>query len=511
MTLKKIPTLGGAPVALTSTEVDDARSGLGFNAVDSRLFAVDVHSNDSAATVKTKVETLLPFAVAADSPVGFGRLVRFPSDEVISGRMSLSTMQSLEGIKGASQVKFDPTGLTAGTYGHLELQNDSLSKNGIRGNGTIRDLDFNGNRSAWEASYPGVAVDGYYAADRAGGVKCISHRMDNVAAHNYTRHGFYIGVGNDQLVMNRVRSEGCKGFAMVLSASDIKASDLGLNGDGGALNIVGCAPEISTVDLFMGSVFTGEGTLHITDSVGPQIKGGTVDGRTIIRGRNDSGVTHRYENSRILLEKMVFKHSQTLNSAVNYAGGTPLYVYDSYVVVEDADGVQLVLPRFIFDETLAASTLPDYLIKVASSTGQEQRNGKVFLSQAKGLVHIMGRPGAPGGAMRQLMGCKKHWANRPDLTAFDWGAPGQVEFVPAWCVNAADPTLRTHVAFDGVTNYPKVDYPWGYLAATINKGVGGIGTPGTNGTLDDAATTFTLPYIPNQHADYGVAAMRILP
>lgn len=127
------------------------------------------------------------------------------------------------------------------------------------------------------------------------------------------------------------------------------------------------------------------------------------------------------------------------------------------------------------------------------------------------MDHIIGRVGAPGGAMRQLMGCKKHWANDPTATVFDWGMPGQIEFVPAWACDSADPRLRTHVRFDGVTNYPKIDYPFGYLAATINKGVGGVGTPGTHGTLDDSATYFTLPYIPNQHPDYGVAAMRVVP
>jgi hypothetical protein len=231
------------------------------------------------------------------------------------------------------------------------------------------------------------------------------------------------------------------------------------------------------------------------------MRSGTVEGRCIIRGRN-AGAGNRYENGHILFGGVVFKHSNELNDTKYYPGGdTPTYVYDSYLKLEDIDGTKLDGCRFSFNTDLTAAELPDYLIDITTTTGVEQRKGSVFLNNMSGMLNMVGRAGA---ANLPRMGCKKHWARDPRLTVFDWGVPGQPEIVPLWRVNAADPNMRTHVRFDG-TARNKVDYPFGYLAATIDP------TGGTaHGTLDDVNTTFTLPELPDLSSAF-CYAMCVIP
>lgn len=464
---------------------------------------VFVTADDTAVDIAAKVETLNA-SVEADSPLERGNVVQYDPGPFETGPLDLSTMQTEIGVKGSSQIRLDPTGLTAGEYGHRTLLDDSLSKAGIRGNGVIRDLDYNGQVTDfddWDVDHPGVTVHGYWAADRASG-KCITHRIDNSAFYNYPGHGVYIGVGNDQMVATRLRAEGNRGFGIVIKSSDCKLHDIGSTSIGGALWVDGAAPEIETVDLFMPTSFEGECTVLLNNAARTQIKGGTISGRTIIRGRNDQGLSVRYEACGILLADLAFKHDQDLANTRYYSGAEQIYVYDSYIEIEDADGVRIRAPRFGFDTALTGSQLPDYLIKITTSTGNRGRLGTVFLDQTIGMLDLIGRPGEAGGVLSR-MGCKKHWSNEPHLTIFDWGTPGQIEEVPLWKCDHADLTMRTHIKCDGTT-YLKADYPFAYLAQSINPG-------GTHGTLDDVNTNFTLRAYSTATPSSTCWAMRAVP
>ena len=469
---------------------------------------VYVSETDSAETIASKIETLGDEEVN-NSPQGQGRLVCLPSSGILTGPLSLSTMQSLEGTKGSTIFGFDPPliGFGVADTAHLTLLDDSVSKNGIRGNGVLRDIDFDGNRQTWEDDNPTAVVHGYFGDDRSSG-KCISHRMDNVSFSNYTGHGCYIGKGNDQLVANRLRAENNRGTALVIKSSDCKLHDLGLVSQGynadttrraGALLIDGAAPEIETCDFYLPTDAECEATVICLDAQRFQFKGGTISGRTICRGRNDQGTTNRYENAAALFAGITFKHDEDLASTRFYSGVDQVYTYSSYFVSEDIDAIKLVSPRFGFDTTLSTSLLPDYLIELLTSTGNNERIGKVFISDASGLVVLTGRV---GNVIKQRIGCKTHFANKPENVVFDWGIPGRPEPVPKWLVDNADPSQITHIAFDG-TSRTKEDYPFGYLCATINPG-------GTHGTLDDVNTTFTLPELPQLSSSY-VWAMRCVP
>jgi hypothetical protein len=267
----------------------------------------------------------------------------------------------------------------------------------------------------------------------------------------------------------------------------------------GALLIDAAAPEIETFDLYLPSDAECEATVICLDAQRYQFKGGTISGRTICRGRNDGGTTNRYENSAGLFAGVTFKHDQDLASSRFYSGVDQVYTYSSYLVLEDIDGIRLVSPRFSFDTTLSTSLLPDYLIEFLTSTGNDQRIGKAFISDASGLIQLTGRIGT---SIKQRIGCKKHFADKPENVVFDWGIPGRPEPVPTWLVDNADPSQITHIAFDG-TSRTKEDYPFGYLCATINPA-------GTHGTLDDVNTTFTLPLLPDISSDY-IWAMRCVP
>lgn len=478
-----------------------AAEGVAWLARDARDGELLVLSTDSAAQIKEAVETLLPEQTAG-TPFGRGLTVRFPSSEVVTTTMSLSTMQSVKGRKG-SPLTFSPSGLADGEYGHLTLLHDSLSHQGLRGNGVLEDLDFRGNRQVWQngGANPNKVVHGYWAPDRPGNEKCIAHNMRNVAFYGHSGIGVNIGKGNDQWVGERVRVEAAKLWAMRLASSDIKASKLGLNGDGGALWIDGAAVELDTCDFFIPDTFNAECTVLAENATRVQIKGGTCDGRMIFRGRNDQGTTVRYENARMRVRDLVIKHAQALNATPGYAGGSPLYVYDCYFLAEDIDGVTLDGCSFAFDTTLAASALPDYLIGIKTTTGNRARLGVVQLFNAGGLMHLIGRPGDANG-IEARMGCKKHWSNEPHLTMFGWGVPGQVEEVPNWACDHPDPTMRTHVRFDG-NMLLKERHPFGYLARTINPG-------GTHGTLDDGNASVLMPELP-QLSSWACRAMRVVP
>lgn len=469
---------------------------------------VYVNETDSATTIASKIETLGDEEVN-NSPQGRGRIVHLPASGVLTGLLFLSTMQSLIGAKGSTIFGFDPpdVGFGTGEIAHITLEDDSVSRNSIRGNGVLRDIDFDGNRQTWEDENPTAIVHGYYGDDRSSG-KCISHRMDNVSFTNYTGHGCYIGEGNDQLVANRLRAENNRGTALVVKSSDCKLHDLGLVSQGynsdvnrraGALLVDGCAPEIETCDLYLPTDAECEATVICLDAQRFQFKGGTISGRTICRGRNDGSTTNRYENAAGIFIGITFKHDQDLASTRFYSGAEQIYNYTSYFVAEDIDGLRLIAPRCGFDTTLSPSLLPDYLFELTTATGNNERIGKLFLSNASGLVVLTGRV---GNVIKQRIGCKTHFANKPENVVFDWGIPGRPEPVPKWMVDNADPSQITHIAFDGVSR-SKDDYPFGYLCATIDPG-------GTHGTLDDVNTTFTLPELPQLSSSY-VWAMRCVP
>lgn len=467
--------------------------------------------SDTPAQVAEKIRTLLP-EVEATSPAGMGRTVRLPPGKIATAPAVLSSMQSMEGAGvGATILELSYTGMVAGQqYGMLTVPGSALdpgysrSKRGVRGQGLIANLAIDGNRQAIEAAYGSGAgqfpvVDGYVGEE---GAK-RSHVIDNVTVANCTGDGFNIKQDADQLIGRRMRAEGVRGVGLRISgASDVKLSDIGMTADGGAAVFSNCAPEVDRFDLFTSKTAAPTVATLILDScIGAMFSKGTIAGRTEIYGKNSNGnIDVRYTNTYHSFIDVKFKHD-TDRAAPN-----------SYLLISDADEVALLRAKFIFDRvgTLIAD-LPAYYIEFRTDdTGEPIKNGYVRASMCGGWMES----GRPGGEKLPLMGCRKHWATHPKAVMFDWGVPGQLELVPAWKVNNPDPALRSHVRASSsgtARTVSKADYPFGYLCATLDKGVGGVGIAGTHGMLDDAATSAPIPVEPTASTTDLIWAMRVLP
>ena len=463
---------------------------------------VIVSATATPAQVKTAVETLNP-QQESGSPAGMGRIVRLPAREILMPPATLSTMQSMDGAGvGSTILRADYTGMTAGTeYGLLTVAADSRSKRGIRGQGRISNLAIDGNRQAIESAYGSTAgqfpvVHGYVTtvdAKRA-------HVIDNVTLANCTGDGYLINSGGDQLIGRRMRAEGVRGVALRLSsASDVKLSDIGLVGDGGAAVFNNCAPEIDRFDMFVSKTAPASvAALIVNNCIGVRMSKGTIAGRTEIYGKNHNGnLAVRFGNTYHSFVQVKFKHD-TDRAAPN-----------SYILIKDADEVQLISAWFWFDRETPTADLPNYYIEFGTDdAGEPTKMGTV---SASACGHWM-ESGRPGGEKLPVMGCRKHWATRPGSVKFDWGIPGQPEIVPAHLFSNPDPSLRTHVQLTGSPGtISKADYPFGYLCATLNKGIGGVGIAGTNGTLDDGATSAVLPAAPSSVSSDWAWAMRVTP
>ena len=440
---------------------------------------VTVLTTDSAGTAKSKIETVNAETVSG-SPEGVGRIVQLPAARVSTGGLVLSQAQTLKGIKGSTILTHDGSALldlAGGVGAYITIGNDFRSQGGVAGQGVIEDLDI--DASATQALVTPTTIHGLYAPVRAGSANV--HTMRNVTVYSAKDDGIHFASGNDKLVAYRLRQEGSLGRGIYVSGSDLKAKDIGSVAKGSAMEIDAAAVEMDTFDLWRRSDCNADPTLKITGATnGCVIKSGTVEGKTLFIGKNENAA-NRYINSKAQFAFVHFKYDSIQ---------TP----DCFFEAQSADLVELVSCKFGVSGN-SVITPYDYLIKI-TNTGGVDRNGVVKIIGGSGLMRFLGRPGATN---LQRMDCAKHYANLPKRVIFEWGIPGQVEIVPNWACDAVDPDLRTHVRFDG-TARNKVDFPFGYLAATIEAG----------GTLDDVNTTFTLAELPVLSSTH-CRAMRVLP
>lgn len=468
---------------------------------DPRHPFVYVESTDSPETVRDKLSTLLPDNNGDKSAEGKGRIIMMPSARMLTLPVPFSTMQSIEGCGvGASNIVFTPPALIVPTdYAVLDLLDDSRSKDGLRGQGSIRNLSVQGSAETLRISHPGLIVHGYRGSLREKG---ITHRMENVTFLDLTGDGIQIGPGNDQFIGDRVRAEGVDGWAAVIEASDIKLENVGFQGKKGAMKVVGSAPEVVTFDFFIPTDAECEGTLHVENATRASFNGGTISGRTIIRGRNDATGT-RYENTLHTFSNVNFKRDKDLaNTRFYKAGPEKLYDYDSYILIEDAEGVRLTDCRFGFENSTPQADLPDVYMKFTTTTGLDERLGSVFLSGASGFFGRLGRNQA---GFRSTLGFRVHYATHPDRVFFSDFVPGRPEVVHiSQCDTAASPTgAKKFIRWNGT--YQVADYQLGYLFATLYNA--------TRGTLIDGVTQFTLtlpPGMTDPNAEW-VYALRVLP
>lgn len=463
---------------------------------------VVVNVTDTEAVIKAKVADLLPEQIAL-SPAGRGRRVKMPAQQLDVGPMNLSTMQSMQGAGiGSTIIRMPTPGLTAGTYNHISVLDDATSFRGMMGQGKLSDMIFYGRQEDITGG-AGVIVHGYVLSDRPEG---RGHIMNNVEFHNYSGSGVIMGWGGDQFCSDRLRIENCTGVGLLIgsdagAASDGKHFRMGVGGNrGGAVRVTKCAVTVDQFDFWLPSDFNGECTLELRDATRCTFRTGVVEGRLVVRGRNDQGTGVRQENTMNVFDNVNFKHDPAIPASPLYANAT--YTYDSYILLEDVEGVQLKSCQFGFDP--ADSVFPDFLIKHVTTTGDASRIGEVIISGGIGIFERF-----KGTGVGPRVGFRKHYSNRPDLVRWEGFVPGQAELVPIDMFNGNLPNSRDYVRLDGST-YLKADYPLGYLWATLGKGVGGVGTPGTNGTLDDVATGWTSPNITSPHASL-VYAMRTRP
>lgn len=449
----------------------------------------------TAAELKTAIETLNP-AQISDSGAGRGRMVRLPSRELTLGKVNLSTMQSIEGAgQATTTVRLDHAGLAAGDHTHLTVLADSISKQGNRPQGKISSITFDGNKQRIEADIADGSrpiVTAYKAVD----TKRV-HILEDVVFSNYTGDGVVFETGSDQSIVRRARVEGVNGIAWIARGSDQKWDHIAGNGRGGAFLIENSAPEVDIFDFWVPAdtplaVYTGT----IMKGVGVRMAKGTIAGPLLIKGKNANGnVATHYGNSYHSFVQVKFKHDK------ERVGSGAL---QHYLRVEDAELVQLVAPWFDFEAATPVDDLPEYLISIGTSTGTAAQAGSVSIV---GGAHLMeaGRAGATGGAMTPRIGAKKGICDNPKSLQINGKPFGAVDIVPAWAVSSPSPSLRTHVQVSTpgtARTVAKADFPLAYLAATVDKGIGGVGIAGTHGRLDDGATTAPLPELPVISSDY---------
>jgi hypothetical protein len=322
------------------------------------------------------------------------------------------------------------------------------------------------------------------------------HTIRNVAVYNAYSNGVHLDQGNDKLVCDRLRSEGATGIGMYLAGGDLKARAIGSVSAGTALKVAGAAVEIDQFDLWRGGeeVSANVPTLDINVGVnGCVIKSGTVEGWTRVKGNNENPSSLKFSNSKAQFAFVHFKYKDDL------VPESP----SCYFKAQSIDLVELISCKFgasgdvIIDP--AEDPLYDYLIMITNSDG-DPGDGFVKVTGGSGMVRYLGRVSAGQNKMR--IDARKHICNMPWRLLFDWGRMGTVEMVPPWAVGIDDPTLRTHLRFDGNT-YNTADYPFAYLnlAAYLKE---------WSWTLDTAPTTFTMPPLPIL-STHSVPAIRAVP
>lgn len=457
-----------------------------------------VATTDTASQIRTKVETT-GTAAELNSPAGKGRRVVFPSGKMSVVQSNLSTLQSIQGAgKGSTFLSFSfTTDPGAGTYAMFQVLDDSTSFHGARGQASIRDVLCYGNSvSVGGGTIPlDRVVHGYFSDTRSQGV---AHTMMDVDYMNFTGDGVHVLAGNDQMMMNHVRSEGNDGWGYwIVGASDCKSRACGAQGNAtGGIHVESCA-TFRWRDFDCGNPngtsFKGTYTVELVDMSRASFDTGEISGRVLVSGRNDQGTGVRYEEAQNTFRNVSFKVDENLPGA--YAANGKTGQYTSQVVLEDVDGTIFDNCRFMYGDVAPSQAMldatPNYFIEFTSLTGggAANRRGWCKFTNMHGLVHRRGRV---ADSFQPVVAFKKHYANYPNLVEWDF-TPGAPELVNYDSTNPPrDYVLCGDFGATTGPTYNKADYPFGYLWATLANGT----SIPVNGTLDDANTTWTAPIGP---------------
>jgi hypothetical protein len=466
-----------------------------------RSGSVAVFEDDTPAQVAAKLAGTYP-EYEPLYPDGMGRRIKMPAARVWADvNTAISTMNGIEGAGiGSTVIKVRTKDLAPGQYSAFPVLDDPRSEDGIRAQGRIDNTTFHGNlQDIAGANLTTVLVDGYVLTDRAEGP---AHVMNNTEFHNFSGNGVVVGWGGDQFCSDRLRVENCEKIALIIgnsagAASDGKHTKMGLTSRGGALLVEKSSFTVDQFDMWIPTNFNGKATVELRDANRCTFRTGTIEGRLYINGKNDQGTGVRGEHTHHLVENTSIKYAAEVKGSPFYTGGSPPMTYDSYVLIEDADGVHLSKVTFGFEESELVANLPAYYIKHSSLSGDTTRLGRVFVD---GAHNWLSRFKATGVVPR--VGFKTHYSSHPELVHWEGFNPGRPELVHVNMLNGAGPDARHYGKYDGTTVYTKADFPFGYLWATLWNT--------TRGTLDDAQVNFILPALASPYTDW-VYAMRLEP
>jgi hypothetical protein len=444
-----------------------------------------VLSTDSAATAKSKIETVNAESGSTNDVLwsdGVGRQVSLGPGRILVPELTLSQAQTLRGVKGSTILAHDGSAITdqgGGVGGFVTVRDDYRSHSGIAGQGAIEDLDIDATIGG---SVVGPAViHGFYHPPRSGAAN--AHTIRNVGVYNAPNNGIHYDAGNDKLVAQRLRQEGAGGVGIYIGGSDCKGSDFGSVAVGSSCEINGAAVELDKFDFWRPNGANSDPTLKITGATnGCVVKSGTVEGKTLFIGKNENN-SNKYINAKA---QFAFVHFKLKDQ-----------VPDCLFEAQSADMVELISCKFGFSGNDIVTPV-DYLIKITGATP-----GIVKIIGGGGLLRFVGRAGATN---KILMDCGKHICDQPGRLLFEWGRMGTVEFVPvaATAGSSADGSLKTHLPFDGgATTYNLADYKFGWLNLQAYLG-------NTSAALDTAPATFTMPELPAL-SSYCAPGLRFIP
>lgn len=478
---KGVVSAGFASLNYVGSESDR----VAMDSAGSTTGAIYVLPTDSAATIKTKIETVSA-ALGSTNGVewsdGVGRQVSLPPGRLLVPELLISQAQSIRGVKGSTIVAHDGSAITdrgGGVGAFCTVMDDYRSHSGVAGQGVIEDLDI--NASIANGVTGPATIHGLYHPARSGSGN--AHTIRNVCVYNAKNNGIHYETGNDKLVAQRLRQEGAGGVGIYIGGSDCKGSDFGSVAVGTSCEINGAAVELDKFDFWRPSGANSDPTFKITGATnGCVIKSGTVEGKTLFIGKNESN-SNKYINSKAQFAFVHFKLKDQLP--------------DCLFEAQSADMVELIACKFGVSGN-AVATPVDYLIKITGATP-----GIVKLIGAGGLMRFVGRAGATN---KQLMDCGKHICDQPGRLLFEWGRMGTVEFVPTatFTGSAGDGSLQTHLPFDGgAATYNVADYKFGWLNLQAYLG-------NTTAALDTAPTTFTMPGLPAL-SSYCAPGLRFIP
>jgi hypothetical protein len=449
-------------------------------------------------------------------PWGAGRaLTLAPGLYECDSTLLISVNHTLESPAGSAAALIRYTGYPeegqpepGGPSGVITIAGDRLFNNSFVGRGEFRHLEIDGNAigndlAPFDMAYP---VHGVYAPETENG---IIQSIDYCRVSRCAGDGWHI-VGRDQLISRRMKAGNNRGWGIYLEdVGDSKLWGTGSSGGsgdnrgedykstGGALCVNHCATfSMSQFDLFVDEdTFGGDFVVKLINQTNARFIAGEMSGRVGILGRNNQSGGNEFEINNCTFENVLFKWAQGLERSWTFEGTT----VSAYIYIKDADGVVFINPKFggiDADDVDEMLTRPDYLWQFDSDTDAAHR----------GFARIMGGSGIPlrrsrlGDSKAPAMPCKKNLSNANHLLELDFEPGALVEI--AW--DDSNPPLNyvKAAAYGSETGatYNKADYPIGYLLANWND---------PTKTLDDVATTFTVPPAPRIPRTGCAFAMRV--